>query len=60
MFLVSAPREYHYIDGVILVSFFRNRLFIMANHEQVSAFLFDFDFWGPGPKNPISAPDRFF
>ena len=60
VFLVSAPREYHYIDGVILVSFVRILLFIIANHENVSVFFLIFYFGGPGPKNPISAPDPDF
>ena len=38
VFLVSAPREYHYLEGVIFVLFFRYRLFIMANYENVSVF----------------------
>ena len=60
VFLVSAPREYHYIDGVIFVSFFRILLFIIANHETVGVLFCFFYFWGPGPKNPISAPDPDF
>ncbi len=40
VFLVSAPREYHYIDGVMFVSIFRILLFIIANHETVSVFFF--------------------
>ena len=53
VFLVSPFREYCYFDGVI----FRILLFILASHEQMSVL---FSFGGPGPKNPISAPDPFF